>query len=113
MTKTMKWAYPVVVVTARGKRVEPGTPVSLPEDEAIRLRSAFGTIEPTAPVRRARNSSETEQAKLEDEVNKRAAAVDEAADLVEKDPSEANRAALEKAQRDLVAAQDALKAAQD
>ncbi len=115
MSKTIRQAYAAVIVTGKGKgrEVPAGTPITLPEDEARRIADAFGVVEPTAPVRRARSASTAELQRLEDEVKKRADDLEEAAAKAEGDTSEANLAALDKAKRDLAEAEESLAEARE
>lgn len=47
MAKPIKQAYPITI-RKDGKDIAPGTPVSLPEDEANRIAALFGVIPATA-----------------------------------------------------------------
>lgn len=112
MSKTVRQAYAATIVLGKGKTVAPGVPIALPEEEAKKLADAFGTVEPVAqavPERRTKVSSEA--AKLEESVREKAEALARAAEAAEKEPSDENIAAMEAAQADLAAAEDAVKAA--
>lgn len=115
MSKSIKQAYPVTITMGRGKEIAPGTPITLPEEDANRLASIFGTV----PVVEVASTSSTSSARasksaikaLEAEVSAKVAALEEATKKVEADPSDANLDALDAAQAELAVAEKALEEA--
>lgn len=111
-SKTIRQAYAATIIGNDGKPVPPGTAITLPADEADRLREAFGVVATTETSRRSRGAS-VERRKLEEEVKARADHLTAAAEAAEKDASVANLEALLQAERDLVIAEAALASAED
>lgn len=111
MAKMIKQAYPVTIMVGKGKSVPPGTPVALPDTEALRLAEAFGTVEASARPAAARRADDAGVAALEKAVSEKADVLARAAEAAEKDPTVENVAAMQQAQSDLAAAENALKAA--
>lgn len=118
-TKTIRQAYGVTL-SVNGKDVQPGTAVTLPQDEADKLAAQFGVIPATAAqasvertLKPANTKAEPDLTALQTELDEAQKAYDSAnAALEDADAGDDEVAAFEKAEERLNAAEKALDAAE-